>query len=97
MPGHVRRATLVLVAHLVVLPVVYASPPRPTCAQVMNVLGDQLADAVCAESPDLTTNNPDTTPADNSLAGLPPSAFTPPGRPCRAGGHGVHAARQDAD
>lgn len=77
MPGHVRRATLVLVAHLVVLPVVYASPPRPTCAQVMNVLGDQLADAVCAESPDLTTNNPDTTPADNSLAGLPPSAFTP--------------------
>src|SRR5256886_15682274 len=28
-------------------------------------------------SSDLTTANPDTTPQDNSRAGLPPSAFTP--------------------
>jgi hypothetical protein len=32
---------------------------------------------VCFESSDLTTNNPATTPANDSLAGLPPFAFTP--------------------
>ncbi len=31
----------------------------------------------CVQSPDLTTANPDTTPADNSRSGLPPFAFTP--------------------
>ena len=40
-------------------------------------LGHQVADATCFESTDLTTNNPLTTPANNSLAGLPPFAFTP--------------------
>jgi len=47
------------------------------CDRVLRALGGQLADAVCFESADLTTNNPATTPANNSLPGLPPFAFTP--------------------
>ncbi len=48
-----------------------------TCAAVLKAFGSQLADAVCTESADLTTNNPATTPANNSLPGLPAFAFTP--------------------
>jgi hypothetical protein len=53
------------------------------CDAVLAQLGDRLADATCFESPDLTTNNTagpprgPTTPANNSLAGLPGFAFTP--------------------
>ena len=47
------------------------------CEVVLSKLGNALADAKCVESADLTTNNPDTTPANNSLPGLPPFAFTP--------------------
>ena len=52
-----------------------AVPSR--CDVVLQRLAGQLADAVCFESPDLTTNNLNTTPANNSLPGLPPFAFTP--------------------
>ena len=48
-----------------------------TCADVLKVLGSQLADVTCFQSTDLTTNNPLTTPADNSLPGVPALAFTP--------------------
>jgi len=48
-----------------------------SCADVLKVLGSRLADANCFVSADLTTNNPLTTPANNSLAGLPAFAFTP--------------------
>ena len=48
-----------------------------TCADVLKVLGSSLADLNCFASDDLTTNNPLTTPANNSLPGLPPFAFTP--------------------
>ena len=48
-----------------------------SCAQVLKILGGQLADATCFVSADLTTNNEQTTPLDNSLPGLPPFAFTP--------------------
>ncbi len=48
-----------------------------TCADVLKVLGSQLADVTCFQSTDLTTNNPLTTPADNSLPGVPARAFTP--------------------
>jgi hypothetical protein len=48
-----------------------------TCAQVLAALGGVLVGATCAVSSDLTTNNPATTPANNSIAGLPPGAFTP--------------------
>jgi hypothetical protein len=47
------------------------------CDRLLARLADQVADASCAESTDLTTNNPATTPANNSLPGLPPCAFTP--------------------
>src|SRR6266853_1726017 len=36
-----------------------------------------LAAATCVQSADLTTNNPATTPANNSIPGLPAFAFTP--------------------
>jgi hypothetical protein len=47
------------------------------CDRLLGLLGHQIADASCADSTDLTTNNPATTPANNSLPGLPPFAFTP--------------------
>src|ERR1044071_2364723 len=48
-----------------------------TCADVLKALGSRLADPNCFASTDLTTSNPLTTPANNSLAGLAPGAFTP--------------------
>jgi hypothetical protein len=50
---------------------------RAGCPEVLAALGDRVADATCVESVDLTTNNPATTPADNSNPALPPGAFTP--------------------
>ncbi len=47
------------------------------CDTVLRHLSRQLADATCVESADLTTTNPATTPANNSLLGLPAFAFTP--------------------
>jgi hypothetical protein len=47
------------------------------CTDLAQAFGSQLADVQCFESTDLTTNNPATTPANNSLAGLPAGAFTP--------------------
>src|SRR5258708_7940487 len=48
-----------------------------TCADVLKALGSRLADPTCFQSTDLTTKNPLTTPADNSLPGVPPGAFQP--------------------
>ena len=48
-----------------------------TCADVLKALGQSLADVNCFTSPDLTTTNPSTTPANDSLPGLPGGAFTP--------------------
>ncbi|HEX3765673.1 MAG TPA: 3-hydroxybutyrate oligomer hydrolase family protein [Kofleriaceae bacterium] len=47
------------------------------CQAVLAALGDRVADATCVDSADLTTANLATTPADNSIAGLPTGAFTP--------------------
>jgi hypothetical protein len=47
------------------------------CDRLLGLLGHQIADATCVDSADLTTNNPATTPANNSLPGLPAFAFTP--------------------
>jgi len=47
------------------------------CDRLLERLNTRLADATCLESADLTTANPATTPANNSLPGLPPFAFTP--------------------
>jgi hypothetical protein len=56
-----------------------AAPPGAalTCDDVLKKIGKDLADVTCFASTDLTTTNPLTTPANNSIAGLPPSAFTP--------------------
>lgn len=47
------------------------------CDRLVARLSRQVTEAVCADSADLTTKNPLTTPANNSLPGLPPFAFTP--------------------
>ncbi|MBS1145065.1 MAG: hypothetical protein H6R14_2471 [Proteobacteria bacterium] len=47
------------------------------CSVLIQAFGSQLADVSCVDSTDLTTANPATTPANNSLPGLPPFAFTP--------------------
>jgi 3HB-oligomer hydrolase 3HBOH len=47
------------------------------CEQILKKLDKQLADATCVESADLTTTNPATTPANNSIPTLPAFAFTP--------------------
>ena len=57
--------------------IVPMSAAASRCDDVLSRIGAQLADASCVESPDLTTNNPSTTPGDNSIPGLPPFAFTP--------------------
>ncbi|MGH2898801.1 MAG: hypothetical protein ACRDMZ_09025, partial [Solirubrobacteraceae bacterium] len=47
------------------------------CGAVTAALAGRTQDLRCVDSPDLTTQNPDTTPLDNSRAALPPLAFTP--------------------
>jgi hypothetical protein len=47
------------------------------CEDLTKRLGARLTDVYCFESPDLTTRGPATTPANNSLPGLPAFAFTP--------------------
>ena len=51
--------------------------PRRRCEEALRKIGKDLADVTCFESTDLTTNNPQTTPANNSMPGLPAFAFTP--------------------
>jgi hypothetical protein len=68
---HEIAAVLVLAALAVPL------HARADCPQLLSFLAGRSADVVCFESPDLTTNNERTTPLDNSIAGLPPLAFTP--------------------
>jgi len=48
-----------------------------TCDDVKAALASELVDVNCFESADLTTNNPLTTPANNTLPGRPAFAFTP--------------------
>jgi 3HB-oligomer hydrolase 3HBOH/tannase/feruloyl esterase len=50
---------------------------KTRCERILERFGDRLVGASCVESPDLTTNNPSTTPPNNSLPGWPPFAFTP--------------------
>lgn len=47
------------------------------CDRLLEALKTTIADTTCVKSTDLTTANPATTPANNSLPGLPPFAFTP--------------------
>jgi len=58
-------------AVLLLLLVPFSARAGVTCADVLKVLGNQLADPTCFQSADLTTANPLTTPANTS------PAFTP--------------------
>jgi len=68
-----RRAPLMALACFAPL----AASASTACDRLLQQFGSQLADATCVDSTDLTTTNPDTTPANNSVAGLPAFAFTP--------------------
>jgi 3HB-oligomer hydrolase (3HBOH) len=70
-----RLARLLIVATLGSL----ATPgfAQDACSEVKLALLAETQNVECTASADLTTANPDTTPQDNSRAGLPPSAFTP--------------------
>jgi hypothetical protein len=72
MPAHARR--FAAIALLLVAPL---SARADRCADVVAALGDRVADVVCFDSADLTTNGAATTPANNSLPGWPAGAFTP--------------------
>src|SRR5437879_7840678 len=70
-----RLARLLVVAALGSL----ATPglAQDACSEVRLALLAETQNVDCAVSADLTTANANTTPQDNSRAGLPPSAFTP--------------------
>lgn len=78
-----RRTALGLVGLFGLLALLVPVQVEAGCQEILHRLGDEVADVVCFESPDLTTNNTNppptgpTTPANNSLPGLPPFAFTP--------------------
>ncbi|HZX43600.1 MAG TPA: hypothetical protein VFE93_17310, partial [Myxococcaceae bacterium] len=54
-----------------------AASAKTRCERLLEAFGNRLADATCVDSPDLTTNNPATTPKDNSITTLLVGAFTP--------------------
>src|SRR5712664_1986273 len=64
-------------AVLLLLLLPFSARAGVTCDDVREALGSRLADPHCFQSTDLTTANSLTTPADNSLPGLPQFAFTP--------------------
>ena len=71
---------LVLLAFGALVAAATSAAAATRCDQLLARLGNQIVNAAgmtCFESSDLTTANPNTTPADNSLPGLPPFAFTP--------------------
>src|SRR6185436_10086695 len=59
------------------IPMSATAAPATPCEQALKKIGKDLADIHCFVSTDLTTNNVLTTPANNSLPGLPAFAFTP--------------------
>ena len=59
----VRRFTLTAIALLTPL----AAQAAVTCEQVIQALGAQISSPICSHTDDLTTANPLTTPADNSI------------------------------
>jgi hypothetical protein len=55
----------------------YGATAPSGCQVVLSGFGTKLVDARCTESADLTTVNPATTPANDSIPTLPAFAFTP--------------------
>src|ERR1044072_4420831 len=60
--------------------IAFSAHAKLTCDDLRKALSKDLVDVTCFESPDLTTKNTSptnpTTPANNSLPGLPAGAFT---------------------
>jgi hypothetical protein len=73
--GTMLSRNLSIAALALLIPVSAGAATR--CERILKHIGGDLADVSCVESPDLTTTNPATTPENNSIAGLPPFAFTP--------------------
>jgi len=71
------RSLLTAAVLLLAAPAAASTAPPSRCDALAAHLSRQLLDVVCFESADLTTRNEQTTPPDNSLAGLPAFAFTP--------------------
>lgn len=78
-----RRMALGLTGLLGIMVLFIPVQGQAGCPEILDFLVSKAADVVCFESPDLTTTNvlapPNgpTTPANNSLPGFPPFAFTP--------------------
>ncbi len=72
-----RRTALGLGAVLGLMILVLPVQAQAGCPALLAFLADKAADVVCFESQDLTTNNPNTTPTNNSIPGLLFGAFTP--------------------
>jgi hypothetical protein len=72
-----RRRLVVLVTLLGILWIVPPGAARAGCPEILSFLAGKAVDVMCFDSFDLTTNNAQTTPPNNSLLGLPPFAFTP--------------------
>ncbi len=77
LPPDVPRTARLCYTALLLLLIPFSAFAGTACEHVLKALGNRLADATCFESTDLTTNNLLTTPANNSLPGLPAFAFTP--------------------
>ena len=80
MANRSRVRWILAVAICAVFAVSTSATGTTRCDRLLGQLAKQIvnaADTLCFESPDLTTTNPNTTPADNSLPGLPAFAFTP--------------------
>ena len=80
MPDRSRAYWVLALGPAVLVAIGGSAAAATRCGRLLSRLANQIvaaADTSCFESPDLTTANPDTTPADNSLAGLPAGAFTP--------------------
>ena len=75
LPLHTRGAAALVLGLAFALSA--AAAPQTRCDRILQKFGNQLVGATCVESPDLTTSNATTTPADNSISGLPAGAFTP--------------------
>src|SRR6516165_5147706 len=80
MPNVSRERWILALAMWLVVATGTSATAATRCDRLLGRLANQVvnaADTTCFESPDLTTANPNTTPADNSLPGLPAFAFTP--------------------
>jgi len=77
MPNVSRERWIVALAFGAMLAAGTPAAAASRCDHLLAVLAQQITDASCIASSDLTTKNPATTPPDDSLPGLPPFAFTP--------------------